>query len=147
MNHIDVMKQALADMKQVAQNMADWAAYAGEYYQKKHRLADDIVEANESIERLGKAIEEAEKVEPVGQLQEDLYGRGRVFWFNKPKNQSLLYTAPPQREWVGLTKQERLKCFGLVSYFDTNCICVELSAEEIKAASEAIEAKLKEKNT
>jgi len=46
-----------------------------------------------------------------------------------------------------LTKQERLKCFGLVSYFDTNCICVELSAEEIKAASEAIEAKLKEKNT
>ena len=39
--------------------------------------------------------------EPVGQLLEDAFGRGQVMWFNKPKDESMLYTAPPQR-----TKQE-----------------------------------------
>jgi hypothetical protein len=45
--------------------------------------------------------------EPVGQLQEDAFGRGQVMWFNKPTDQSMLYTTPPQRTWVGLTKEER----------------------------------------
>ena len=39
--------------------------------------------------------------EPVGQLLEDAFGRGQVMWFNKPKDESMLYTTPPQR-----TKQE-----------------------------------------
>ena len=32
--------------------------------------------------------------EPVGQLQEEAYGRGQVLWFNKPADQTMLYTAP-----------------------------------------------------
>ena len=51
-----------------------------------------------------KAIKEAlaqPEQEPVGQLLEDAFGRGQVMWFNKPKDESMLYTAPPQR-----TKQE-----------------------------------------
>jgi hypothetical protein len=40
------------------------------------------------------AIEQAEK--PVGQLQEEAYGRGQVMWFNKPADQSMLYTTPQQ---------------------------------------------------
>ena len=45
----------------------------------------------------------AQTQEPVGQLLEEAYGRGQVMWFNKPKDQSMLYTTPPQRTWVGLT--------------------------------------------
>ena len=33
--------------------------------------------------------------EPVGQLLEDAFGRGQVMWFNKPKDESMLYTTPP----------------------------------------------------
>ena len=36
--------------------------------------------------------------EPVGQLLEETYGRGEIMWFNKPKDQSMLYTTPPQRK-------------------------------------------------
>lgn len=36
--------------------------------------------------------------EPVGQLLEETYGRGQIMWFNKPKDQSMLYTTPPQRK-------------------------------------------------
>lgn len=35
---------------------------------------------------------------PVGQLQEEAYGRGQVLWFKKPADQSMLYTDPPQRK-------------------------------------------------
>ena len=36
--------------------------------------------------------------EPVGQLLEDAFGRGQVMWFNKPKDESMLYTTTPQRK-------------------------------------------------
>ena len=48
----------------------------------------------------------AKEQKPVGQLQESAYGRGGVLWFNKPADQSMLYTAPPRREWVGLTQTQ-----------------------------------------
>jgi hypothetical protein len=32
---------------------------------------------------------------PVGQLQECVYGRGQVLWFNKPADKAMLYTDPP----------------------------------------------------
>ena len=63
--------------------------------------------------------------EPVGQLLEDAFGRGQVMWFNKPKDESMLYTTPqsekypqiainpeivgyvaPQRTWVDLTRAQ-----------------------------------------
>jgi len=36
--------------------------------------------------------------EPVGQLQEEAYGRGQVLWFKKLADQSLLFTSPPKRQ-------------------------------------------------
>ena len=45
-----------------------------------------------------------------------------------------LYTAPPQREWVGLTDEERLKTY------------LEAGSSHTKYGK-AIEAKLKDKNT
>ena len=77
-----------------------------------------------------KAIKEAlaQEQEPVGQLLEDAFGRGQVMWFNKPKDESMLYTTPqsekypqiainpeivgyvaPQRTWVGLTNGEMIE--------------------------------------
>ena len=70
--------------------------------------------------------------EPVGQLLEDAFGRGQVMWFNKPKDESMLYTTPPQRTWVGLTDAE------IKDILD----CGRGGLVDIKKT----EAKLKEKN-
>ena len=51
-----------------------------------------------------------------------------------------LYTAPPKREWVGLTDEEIEQCF----VFDWSG---EFYANWRKQTYEAIKAKLKEKNT
>ena len=82
------------------------------------------------------------KQEPVGQLLEDAFGRGQVMWFNKPKDESMLYTTPPQRTWVGLTDEE-------IKAFDT---WHDNREEEVGWCNPSeivayIEAKLKEKNT
>jgi hypothetical protein len=45
--------------------------------------------------------------EPVGMLQEDALGRGQVFWFNKPEDNTSLY-AHPMRE---LTDEEIKQIF------------------------------------
>ena len=68
--------------------------------------------------------------EPVGQLLEDAFGRGQVMWFNKPKDESMLYTTPPQRTWLGLTDEDEIPWDGV----------------DAKSFAKAIEAKLKEKN-
>lgn len=52
---------------------------------------------------------EPEKQEPVGQLQEEFFGRGQVMWFKKPDDQTMLYTHPPKRE---PSNGERLELIG-----------------------------------
>ena len=56
-----------------------------------------------AITAIKEALAQPEQ-EPVGQLLENAFGRGQVMWFNKPKDESMLYTTPPQRTWVGLTQ-------------------------------------------
>jgi hypothetical protein len=88
-------------------------------------------------------------------LLEDAFGRGQVMWFNKPKDESMLYTHPPQnvidksaairiatalgwtppRTWVGLTDEEQRD----IAYSDINCW-------DWGELMDAVEAKLKEKN-
>jgi hypothetical protein len=105
----------------------------------------------EAITAIKEALAQPEQ-EPVGQLLEDAFGRGQVMWFNKPKDESMLYTTPksekypqiainpeivgyvaPQRTWVGLTYEEK----HAIRYSHMT------SAEFI----DFIEAKLKDKNT
>ena len=62
-----------------------------------------------------------------------------IKWFKKP-TEGPLYTAPPKREWVGLTDEEIEQCF----VFDWSG---EFYANWRKQTYEAIKAKLKEKNT
>ena len=78
----------------------------------------------------------AQTQEPVGQLLEEAYGRGQVMWFNKPKDQSMLYTTPPQRTWVGLTEREQGAMMEDLNAHGTN----------IYNFAKAIESKLKQKN-
>jgi len=72
--------------------------------------------------------------EPVGQLQEDAFGRGQVMWFDKPADQSMLYTTPPQRTWVGLTDEDFLEA------------CQIAERGNYLVAFQHIQAKLKDKN-
>jgi hypothetical protein len=57
-----------------------------------------------------------------------------------------LYTAPQQRQWVGLTEFEITNCFGLVEWFDPQNDVVEFSNGEILEIAKAIEITLRKKN-
>ena len=65
-------------------------------------------------------------------------------WREKIKNAEPLYTAPPKREWVGLTEEECDHLEGLHLYAARNQ--VEAWIEGVPAFIDAIEAKLREKN-
>ena len=94
---------------------------------------------SEAIKAIERALAQPEQ-EPVGQLLEDAFGRGQVMWFNKPKDESMLYTTPPQRTWVGLTDEEIADCAEKMEASDpTDSFWREFFR--------GIEAKLKEKNT
>ena len=54
------------------------------------------VYTNEQVAELFELLPKEPEQEPVGQLLEDAFGRGQVMWFNKPKDESMLYTTQPQ---------------------------------------------------
>ena len=96
------------------------------------RLGDAI---NAIQAAFAEAIKESPTVaeqEAVGQLQECAYGRGQVLWFNKPADKSMLYAAPPRKEWVGLKSAD----FEKEKFLDYNFLSGAFFAE----------SKLKEKN-
>ena len=98
--------------------------------------------AKERTEALRQALAQPEQ-EPVGYVTiENISSWAQVpsiKWFKKP-TEGPLYTAPPKREWVGLTDEEIEQCF----VFDWSG---EFYANWRKQTYEAIKAKLKEKNT
>ena len=79
--------------------------------QKPSDIGQEI-EFNEDTESyvVGQAIEQ----EPVGMLQEDALGRGQVFWFNKPEDNTYLYTHP-MRE---LTDEEIMEIYDRVELYN-----------------------------
>ena len=92
----------------------------------------------EAITVLRQAIAEAEKQEPVAWVECD----GELVWNNREaaigRN---LYTAPPQREWQGLTEKEQDAVFKTFSRSDA------YKKDFLNRIASSIEAKLKEKNT
>ena len=88
-----------------------------------------------------KALAQPEQ-EPVGYVTiENISSWAQVpsiKWFKKP-TEGTLYTAPPKREWVGLTDEEMKK-----AWYEMQNIMGWYSFHEI---TQAIEAKLKEKNS
>jgi hypothetical protein len=105
----------------------------------------DVVDnADEVIDALCKAIEQAEKQEPVGFVHPEAIPRLKdspsdwmvIYGRSQHPHNFPLYTAPPQREWVGLTNDEILE---IDEALDSRCY-------SLFAYTRAIEAKLKEKN-
>lgn len=71
--------------------------------------------------------------EPVGELQEEAFGRGQVMWIQKPPDNSLLYTSPPvQRK--PLTGKEIEKAAYPFAWKNLNTV------EQRNAFARAIEA-------
>jgi hypothetical protein len=104
-------------------------------------VPDDIEKQREAaIEALRQAIEQAEQQEPVAWLDAEFSQAYAVDELSDPSGTGFLplYTAPPKREWVGLTDEE-------VSYFRYQAtFCDELDTAFM---AELIEKDLKEKNT
>ena len=99
---------------------------------------------NRTLSLLNQAIEQAEKQELVGEIEIQDMGRpfnaGQVtvrFYQDAPAVGTKLYSAPPKREWVGLTDEE---------LYDLWCI-TKPEYEDRYDFARAVEAKLKEKNT
>jgi hypothetical protein len=53
----------------------------------------DAYDVSRATAALRTALAEPEQ-KPVGQLQEEVFGRGQVMWFRKPQNNAMLYTHP-----------------------------------------------------
>ena len=76
-------------------------------------------------------------------------GTGHVYFRKKPQDKVFspqpVYTVPPKREWVGLTDDEIWKCNKASGSAVEFHICY--AHQNVLDFAEAIEAKLKEKNT
>jgi hypothetical protein len=104
----------------------------------------------EEQQRMAKRIEELEaqlaQQEPVAIVTSDLDGGNKSIKFLNDvaymnlMQKTLLYTAPLQREWQGLTDEEMFNCLAQT---DGEAKRLPLG---FKWFAEAIEAKLKEKN-
>ena len=117
-------------------------------------LADEFEQAmrlRKACDALRQAIEQAEEQKPVGQLQEETFGRGQVFWFDKPKDNSFLYTKPPQEDWEAVAADQAMTIAMMrqrewVGLTDSEIMTIAESSFDWNEYTRAIEAKLKEKN-
>jgi len=96
------------------------------------------------IETLRTRLAQSES-EPVAWLIEFENGEQELHFVEQSvgEKQSALYTAPPQREWQGLTDEEMQDCIKTADYNQGQYKRTPYWAH----LATAIEAKLKEKNT
>ena len=76
--------------------------------------------------------------EPVGQLQEEAYGRGQVLWFKNLADRSLLYASPPARKELLEALQnlmewqvKNVKCWHNSAYDQAALVVAKATAEVI----------------
>jgi hypothetical protein len=124
---IEAMKQALEVLESAIDQLAKPYSTQAQY----------------AITALRQAIEQAEKQEPVAVARvDDLERGGRVralamgLALDAP-----LYTTPPQREWVGLSQEERLYFLNEILNYGFDFV------SPLDAVICAIETKLRSKNT
>ena len=100
---IEAMKQAL--------DALDTCQWDYDYEEEPYKTFDDDL-VNNATEALRQAIEQAEKQEPVAWLVRDYVDGFRYVSSTENPSGTIavlsepLYTAPPKREWVGLTDEE-----------------------------------------
>jgi hypothetical protein len=129
---IEAMKQALAKFEHLWEIGID---------------AEYKVELLPEIQALRQSIEQAEKQEPVAWMVRDQVDGCRYPSALKNPASSIngeskpLYTAPPKREWVGLTDDE------IDAHAQQNSFTPYKAPEWFVEVCRDTEAKLKEKNT
>jgi hypothetical protein len=147
---IEAMKLALEALKELKAVMPifpkDGDLLVG--YRDRYNAAQ--FNASEAAHTLRAAIEQAEKQEPVAWMCPHDPERETAFSWKAGMCESSgcghhrvpLYTAPPQREWQGLTENE-IKHL----WYEACQTNLELTSQLIVHLARNIEAKLKEKNT
>jgi hypothetical protein len=98
-----------------------------------------VSDSRKVLKALRQAIAEAEKQEPVawivdGEIKVRLDMAGKLYF-----SETNVYTSPPKREWVGLTDDE-------IAQLMFKCDVIVTGPTQFDFA-QAIEAKLREKNT
>jgi hypothetical protein len=159
---IDAMKQALEIIKNMRSGYGD-DYHTGKEWRAMEALRQAIEQAEKEstlreISDIGQeahtdhpmrhwdrtcpaCVAEAEKQEPVAWMTNSEQDVTVEFLFSHvqtPMHKIPLYTTPPKREWVGLTAEEIYNCWQ--SAVDENGFTK-------RKVYDAIEAKLKEKNT
>jgi hypothetical protein len=97
-----------------------------------------------------KAIKEAlaqPEQEPVGEIVDAIEGAFKCSFTKMLPVGTKLYTTPPQRTWVGLTDEEIEHAFKTNSVMVDNGNAYMVAGLRAVNIAQAIEAKLKEKNT
>jgi hypothetical protein len=113
----------------------------GEWYRRSRYLKQAVAKSQETIETLRARLAQPEP-KPVAWIKKDRSSiEVSIMSAEYMRNEGFepLYTAPPQREWQGLTDEEIMEMldygqYGNVPQYARNFV-------------DAIEAKLKEKNT
>jgi hypothetical protein len=154
----EVMKLALSTLEGWA-NYDDWVWPESALEQAKRNTIEAITALRQALvdadDTSQDHVDETVKQEhePVAEIQAEDMGKPfnaiRVtvhFYAEVPAVGTKLYTAPPKREWVGLTADEIWKCNRAKSGSAVEFhICY--AHQNVLDFAEAIEAKLKEKNT
>ena len=163
MNHIEAMKLALEALEFAAsqiynENDDDIIAEAIAALRQALEQPEQTVSLEEykRLQRLVtsqgiRLMEYESKQEPVAWMSDSpTKGNGKQLHWTKAEawrwssNITPLYTAPPKREWIGLTDEEIFDVIrSLCADNETAEMLIDISMDEYRA----IEAKLKERNT
>lgn len=133
----ELVHQALDMLKQAKDAVADWGAYASEYFQHKHNLQRSIDDIQAQITALSERLAQPEQ-KPVTLPCCGYADTSAVKWntYNQVvqcHNCGQTYTTLPRREWQGLTDEEYQWIYD--------------KGRTPSGMMEMVEAKLKEKNT
>jgi hypothetical protein len=138
----EALKLALETLEQIQEGCNNVIA------DKLHSDAVDLAklvrkDCNKPIDAIRKSLAQPEQ-KPVAWMRANEDCSDCIVWEQTENHTIPLYTASPQREWVGLTEEERDHFEGLHLYAARNQ--VEAWIEGVPAFIDAIEAKLREKN-
>jgi hypothetical protein len=148
---IEVMKRALKTFEKIHEGCG--FVKEDDLHKDAKNLATYVQEDCEfTMKTLRQAIEQAEKQEPVAYKYTDKTNPF-VFYFTELKGKDVtqnldvietaLYTAPPKREWVGLTDGEMSELYNKnYDLYDT-----DMTFMDFFMVQREVETKLKEKNT
>ena len=134
----EVLKLALEALEKLT-NAAEGFSVSGVYFNEELWARKCLDDAYDAMGFAQEALAQPEQ-EPVGVVDSTI--SGHIDWLCTffPKQGTKLYTTPSQRTWVGLNEREVDDCYDLVM-FDS-----EITPSRFRIY-QAIEAKLKEKNT